>query len=158
MANSINEAINEAINELKQKEFVIDAEVDGTFSEDKPCNYIRRRINVFHKEETTGGYTFSSKEIYINKKDFSWKWAYGGLQLESRYKFRNYIKNRLSNIKKNQNFDAIRIINVDEEAEIAELEAIQSISNDTVEKINLLVFKDDSGNLNIKKINKAETK
>lgn len=81
MATTIEEAILEAKAELLLKEYVKTVEIDGTVSEDKPGNYVRKRFNVLHKV-SQGGYTYSGKEFYINKGDFTYVWHYGGGDLE----------------------------------------------------------------------------
>jgi hypothetical protein len=81
LSNSVEEALQVALAELLAKEWVKAAEIDETFSEDKPCNYVRKRFNVLHKT-SQGGYIYSAKEIYINKSDFTYVWHYGGGELE----------------------------------------------------------------------------
>ena len=46
MATNIDEAMAEARIELLSKEWVIAAEIDNTVSEDKPGNYIRKRLTI----------------------------------------------------------------------------------------------------------------
>jgi len=114
MANSIEEALQNALNELLLKEYVIAAELDTSVSEDKPCNYIRKRFNVLHKL-AGGDYTYSGKEVYVNKSDFTYKWHYGGGQLEATYTpFRDLLESKIPAAKASLGLDWLEIISADE--------------------------------------------
>jgi len=114
MANSIEEAVAEAINEIKQKEWVIDAEHDESYSEEKPCNYVRKRLFVLHRT-SNGGYTYSGKELYINKSDFTYLWHYGGGDMEAiSTPFRDLVESKLPDLTTQFGVDWSEVTEADE--------------------------------------------
>lgn len=132
MANSIEEAIQEAIDEIKTKEWVIDAEQDPHLLEDKPCNYVRKYLNVFHKVRGGEGTTWSGKELYINKDDFTWKWHYGGAEVEPLpTPTRDFLKSKLDEVKTVMGLDHLEIVEINEDAESAILLAIKTDTGNT---------------------------
>ena len=82
MAESVEEALEAAIAELKENELVLEVEYlpASEAFEKKPCKYVSKLLNVFHKEGE--GYNFSSKMVYINTVDFTYKWHSGGIQVK----------------------------------------------------------------------------
>lgn len=126
-ANSIEEAIQEAIAEIKTKLWVIDAEQDPCISEEKPCNYVRKYLNVFHKVRGGEGTTWSGKELYINKDDFTYKWHYGGAEVEpAPTPTKDFFESKIEEVKTTMALDHLEIVSVNEEAESAILLAIKT--------------------------------
>lgn len=82
MAESVEEALEAAIAELKENELVLEVEYIPASEafEKKTCKYISKLLNVFHKEGE--GYNFSSKMVYINTVDFTYKWHSGGIKVK----------------------------------------------------------------------------
>jgi hypothetical protein len=82
MAKSVEEALSEAIAELKENELVLEVEYIPASEafEKKTCKYVSKLLNMFHKEGD--GYTFSSKMVYINTVDFTYKWHSGGIKVK----------------------------------------------------------------------------
>jgi hypothetical protein len=79
MAKNIDEALQEAIAEIKSNPDVEEVEYqpDDISREIKPCGYVAKLLIVFHKVDEDS-YTFSSKLLYINTKDFTYRWHNGG--------------------------------------------------------------------------------
>jgi hypothetical protein len=114
MATSIDEALAQARAELLTKAYVVDAEVDSTVNEDKPCDYTRRRFNVLH-QLPQGDYTYSGKELYIHKTLFTYKWMYTGTQLDAiTTPFRDLIVSKIPSLKTAAGVDWVELQNMDE--------------------------------------------
>jgi len=114
MATNINEALAEAKAELLTKAYVVDAEIDATVNEDKPCNYVRKRFNVLH-HLPQGDYTYSGKELYINKTTFTYKWMYTGTQLDAiTTPFKDLLISKIPALKTATGVDWVELRSVDE--------------------------------------------
>lgn len=128
MATSIEEALVEAIAEIKTKEWVIDATYfpQSSANEDKPGDYVAKLLNVFHyTDDDLSGTTFSTKIVYINTVDFTYKWHYGGAHVESPNIIKNFLKVKLPDIKSSMGLDFLEVVSVNEESESAILLAIK---------------------------------
>jgi len=141
MANSIEEAIAEAIAEIKTKDWVVDAEQDMSTSEDKPCNYVRKRLEVLHAV-SQGDYTYSGKELYVNKGDFTYKWHYGGANsIET--PFRDLLKSKEDAVKTAYSLDWVEITECDEILESGVVTGIKTVSGNYAQTYKLKVWKID---------------
>jgi hypothetical protein len=141
MATSIEEALAEAKVELLTREYVIDAEIDETVSENKPCNYVRKRFNVLHKMPQ-GDYTFSGKEIYINKLNFTYKWHYGGGELSSTSTpFRDLVESKIPILKSGLGVDWAEIMAIDEINESGLVYAIKGTTGNLAETWTIKTWK-----------------
>ena len=141
MSESIEEAIAEAIAEIKSKDWVIDAEQDMTTSEDKPCNYVRKRLEVLHAV-SQGDYTYSGKEFYINKGDFTYKWHYGGAN-SVETPFRDLLKSKEDSVKTVYSFDWVEITQCDEILESGTVIGIKTVAGNYAQLYTLRVWKID---------------
>lgn len=156
MATSIGGAIQEAIDELLTKAWVTAAEWDQTFSEDKPCNYVRKRLNVFHKVSADRGHSYSGKDIYINKDDFTWKWHYGGPAVEpAPAPFRDLLDTKLSTIKTAWALDHIEIQTVDESVPSATILAVKGTTGNNADTYTIKAWKTGVGTIGYKIISKT---
>jgi len=156
MATNIEEAIQEAINELLAKSWVKTAIWDQQFTEEKPGNYVRKRINVLHKTSDDGGYTYSAKELYINKSDFTYIWHYGGPNLEPvSTPFRDLIVSKFDNVKTAMNLDYIELVSVDETVPSAIVLAVKATTGNLAETYTLKIWKTGADTLGYKIISKT---
>jgi len=155
MASSVEEAIIEAKAELLTKEYVVDAEIDATVSEDKPCNYVRKRFNVLH-QLPQGDYTFSGKELYINKANFTYKWHYGGGQLTSTSTpFRDLVESKIPSFKSALNVDWVEILSIDEVNENGEVFTVKGTTNNLAETWTIKAWKVNDTTVGYKIISKT---
>lgn len=156
--NNMEEAIEEAITELLTKSWVIAAEWDPTFSEDKPCNYVRKRLNIFHKISADGGYSYSGKELYINKTDFTWKWHYGGPTVEpTPTPFRDLLNTKLPAVKTAMALDHIELQSVDESVPSAIIIAVKGTTGSNADTYTIKAWKTDINTIGYKIISKTTT-
>lgn len=143
MADSIEEAIAEAIAEIKTKEWVIDAEQDTSFSEEKPCNFVMKLLNVIH-QTSSGDYTFSHKGLYINKTDFTWYWHYGGGAMESiSTPFKDLLESKIPALKTQFDVDWAEITEADEIKESGLVTCIKTTSGNLADTYIVKAWKID---------------
>jgi len=143
MATSIEEAIAEAIVEIKLKDWVIDAVQDASVSEEKPCNYVRKRLHVLH-QTSSGGYTYSGKEIYINKGDFTYLWLYGGGSMEAiSTPFKDLLESKRVAVKTYYGFDTVDIVEINELDENGFVKGYKPTTGDNADTYLLKVWKID---------------
>lgn len=155
MATSVEEAVAEAIVEIKSKVWCIDAEQDMSFSEDKPCNYVRKRLNVFH-ETKQGDYTWSGKELYISKDDFSWYWQSGGAKVEPKETpFYDLVESKLPTVKTNMSLDWVEIQEINEMNESGLVLAVKTDTGDNAFTYTIKVWKIDDTTVGYKVIGKT---
>jgi len=155
MATSVEEAIAEAIVEIKLKEWVIDAEHDASFSEDKPCNYVWKRLNIFH-QMAQGDYTWGSKGIYINKDDFTYLWHYGGGTLESiSTPFKDLLLSKEDAMKAALDVDWVEITECDEILESGTILAIKATTGHLADTYTAKVWKTGDTTVGFKIISKT---
>ena len=153
--NSIEEALQAAVAEIELKDSVILAEVDQSFSEDKPGNYVRKRLNVLHKVGQ-GDYTYSSKELYINKGDFSYLWHYGGSQIDPiTTPFRDLLESKIPVLKSALGVDYVEIAECDEIKLSGTAFCIKGTTGNLAETWTIKVWKIDESNVGFKIIAKT---
>lgn len=140
MASSINEALAEARAELLTKAYVVDAMVDPTVNEDKPCDYVRKRFEVLHRIPN-GDYVYSGKELYINKANFTYKWMHTGTQLDAiTTPFRDLIMSKLPVLKTAMGVDFAEIRNIDEITQSGEVYAVKGTTGILAETWTIKVW------------------
>ena len=155
MATSVEEAIAEAIADIKSKEWCVDAEQDTSYSEDKPFNYVRKRLLVFHQTKT-GGYTYGGRELYISKDDFSWYWQQGGAVVEpTATPFRDLVESKLPTVKTNMSLDWIEIDTINEANESGIVIAVKTDTGDNAFTYTIKVWKEDATTIGYKIIGKT---
>jgi len=133
MATTIDEALAEAKAELLTKAYVVDAAIDPTMNEDKPCNYVRKRFEVLH-HLPQGDYVYSGKELYINKETFTYKWMHSGTQLDAiSTPFKDLITSKIAALKTAMGVDYAEVRNVDEISQSAEVFAVKGTTGNLAE-------------------------
>ena len=154
MASSIQEAIDEAIAEAKTKQYVIDAEQDMSVSEDKPCDLVLKRLNVFLQSNT--GYTFTGKQLYINKTTFDWYWHYGGSATEPvATPVRDFIEGKLPQLVTAMSLDYAEIVVVDELQKSAVVLCIKGTTGNLAETYTIKVWQNPDTSIGFKIIEKT---
>lgn len=158
MANNVEEALQEAIDEIKSKDWVEDAEyfLQSPEEENKPCGYIAKLINIMHQTVGAEGYTFSHKLVYINKADYTYKWHYGGPQLESApTPLRDFLESKLDNIKTSMGLDWVGIIEINELEEHAKILAIKTTTGNNADTYTVKIWKTGPTTFDYKIVNKT---
>jgi hypothetical protein len=152
MATNIEEALQEAITEIELKEYVKLAVVDPLVNEEKPGNYVRKRLNVLHKVGS-GDYTYSGKDLYINKGDFTYLWHYGGNQMESiSTPFRDIVDNGIEWLKTTLEVAYVEVVSCNEVEKIASVTAYKGTTGYFADSYNLKVWEVSPGVLDFKVI------
>jgi hypothetical protein len=155
MAGNIEEALAEAIAEIKLKEYVEDATVSTIPPEDKPCNQVMYLLHVFH-QVPQGDYTYSNKAVYINKTDFTYKWHYGGGEMESvSTPFRDLLESKKAALKTSLGVDWVEITQCDEITESGTAFCVKGTTGNLAETWILKVWKTGVDTVGFKIISKT---
>ena len=154
MAESILEAIEEAIAEIKLKDWIVDASHDESFSEEKPCNYIRKRLNVFH-QVSQGDYTWSGKELYINKDTFDYLWHYSGKFEAVSTPFRDLLESKEEAVKTALDVDWVEITECDEILESGTVFAVKGTTGHNADTYTIKVWRTGDTTVGFKIISKT---
>lgn len=155
MANNVEEAIQEAITEIKAKDWVVDAEENIAISENKPCNYVFKALDVLH-QVSSGDHVYSTKGLYINLSDFTYIWHAGGGALEDiSTPFRDLVDSKLSTLKTAFNVDWAEITSIDEIAESGIVTCIKGTTGNNADTYTVKVWKTGATSVDAKIISKT---